>query len=229
MRKSARRNIILETRPHAQSYADPGTPEEQSRRTFLANATLGIGGVIGLVLAIPTAISLVPESLIKGETTGGTWSPLTADEFKSLQAATENPIKLDIRFTAQDGYLKTDVEQFVWGLKLSPAEVADFKAKRPDLYKRAGGAIKYNAITMSFIIYSPICPHLGCYYQWQAGLKKFVCPCHGSVFSELGAWEAGPAPRGLDPLPFREADGKAEVTWIRYQTQQADRIIVDYT
>lgn len=220
----------METRPHAQSYADPGTPEEQSRRTFLANATLGIGGVIGLVLAIPTAISLIPESLLKAGETGGTWTALSDDELKQLNAATENPVKLDIRFTAQDGYLKTDVQQFVWGLKLTPAEEAEFKSKRPDLYERPGGAIKgYDAVNMSFVIYSPICPHLGCYFQWQAAQKKFFCPCHGSVFSILGEHEAGPAPRGLDPLPFREASGKAEVTWIRYQTQQADRIIVDYT
>ena len=28
----------------------------------------------------------------------------------------------------------------------------------------------------------------------------------------------GPAPRGLDPLPLREQNGKAEVTWIDYQS-----------
>ncbi len=214
---------------HAQAYADPGTPEEQSRRTFLANATLGIGGVIGLVIGIPAAISLVPESLIKGGATGGTWTALTADELKTLDGAIQNPVKLDIKFTAQDGYLKSDVSQFVWGVKLTPEEEAEFKAKRPDLYERPGGAVKYPAFTMSFAIYSPICPHLGCYFAWQAAQKKFFCPCHGSVFSILGEHEAGPAPRGLDPLPFREANGTAEVTWIRYQTQQADRIIVDYT
>lgn len=39
---------------------------------------------------------------------------------------------------------------------------------------------------------------------------------------------AGPAPRGLDPLPFREKDGQAEVTWIQYKSGQADRVIVAY-
>jgi len=29
------------------AYDDPGTPEEITRRTFMANATLAIGGVIG--------------------------------------------------------------------------------------------------------------------------------------------------------------------------------------
>jgi len=82
----------------AQAYKDPGTPEEQSRRTFLANATLGIGGIIGLTIAIPVVSSLIPESLLSKETGKGTWSPLTADEFKSLDASTNNPVKLAFSF-----------------------------------------------------------------------------------------------------------------------------------
>ncbi len=213
---------------HAQAYADPGTPEEQSRRTFLANATLGIGGVIGLVIGIPAAISLVPESLLKGQATGGTPTALTADEFKQLGAALDAPVKLNISFTAQDGYLKSDVQQYVWGVKMTPEQVTDFKKSRPDLFDRPGGAVKYEVPTLSFVVFSPICPHLGCYFQWSGAQNKFICPCHNSQFSVVGEHEAGPAPRGLDPLPLREANGTAEVTWIRYQTQQADRIIVDY-
>ncbi len=33
---------------HAEAYKDPGTPEEQTRRTFMANAVIAMGGVIGL-------------------------------------------------------------------------------------------------------------------------------------------------------------------------------------
>ena len=29
---------------HAEAYKDPGTPEEQSRRTFMANAVIALGG-----------------------------------------------------------------------------------------------------------------------------------------------------------------------------------------
>ncbi|MBV8603037.1 MAG: hypothetical protein JO359_15855, partial [Candidatus Eremiobacteraeota bacterium] len=45
---------------HAESYKDPGTPEEQSRRQFMANATIVLGGVIGLVLAVPLIDYSIP-------------------------------------------------------------------------------------------------------------------------------------------------------------------------
>jgi Rieske Fe-S protein len=212
----------------AQAYKDPGTPEEQSRRTFLANATLGIGGIIGLTIAIPVVSSLIPESLLSKETGKGTWSPLTADEFKSLDASTNNPVKLAFSFEYTDGYLTSTENQFVWGVKLTPDQVSTFKAKRPDIYDRPGGNVPYDALYMSFVIFSSICPHLGCTYNWQAETKRFFCPCHGSQYGIQGEYLAGPAPRGLDPLPLRQADGKAEVTWVVYKTGQPTRLIVAY-
>ena len=62
-------------------------------------------------------------------------------------------------------------------------------------------------------VYSPICPHLGCRYDWRPGLDRFVCPCHGSQFALDGRVLAGPAPRPLDTLPTRIQDGKLFVEW----------------
>jgi len=39
----------------------------------------------------------------------------------------------------------------------------------------------------------------------------------------------GPANRGLDPLPFEEKSGVAQITWITYEQTTADRIAVSYT
>lgn len=215
---------------HAQAYQDPGTPEEQSRRQFMANATLAIGGIIGLVVAVPCVASLIPESLLKPGTGGGVWAPLSADEMKSLEASTDTPIKVTFSFKYQDGYLPpAEDEQFAWGIKLSPDQVASFQKNRPDLFANPAGKIDYPAIVMNFVIFSSVCPHLGCRYNWDTGAKRFICPCHGSQFSLQGAHLAGPAPRGLDPLPFRDKDGKAEVTWIQYKSQEPDRIIVAYS
>ncbi len=70
----------------AQAYKDPGTPEEQSRRQFLANATLALGGVIGLVVAIPCLGSLIPESLIAPDnSSGGVWAPRSDQDFAALE------------------------------------------------------------------------------------------------------------------------------------------------
>ena len=69
------------------AYDDPGTPEEISRRKFMANATLAIGGIVGLVLAIPIVGSLIPE----GASSKGTWAPLTADELRSCKRRPTSP------------------------------------------------------------------------------------------------------------------------------------------
>jgi Rieske Fe-S protein len=213
----------------AQAYRDPGTPEEQSRRTFLANATIGIGGIIGLVIAVPVIGSLIPDSLLNPDVGKGTWTPLTAEEYAALQKSTNDPVSLKFSFQYTDGYLTSTETQTVWGVKLTPEQESTFKAKRPDIYDRPGGEVPYPAVTMSFVIFSSICPHLGCTYDWNHDAKRFICPCHGSQYSVQGEYLAGPAPRGLDPLPFREAQGKAEITWIVFKTQQPTRLIVAYS
>jgi Rieske Fe-S protein len=214
----------------AQAYQDPGTPEEQSRRQFLANVTIAVGGVIGLVIAVPVLTSLVPDSLIRKGSGKGQWTPLSSAEFSKLEASADSPLRLDISFKTTDAYLPpAPDEQFVWGIKLSPTQVANFQKNRPDLYANPAGRVDYPAITMNFVIFSSTCPHLGCRFNWSPENKRFICPCHGSQFSLVGEKLAGPAPRGLDPLPFRDADGKAEVTWIDYKTQQPSRVIIAYT
>ncbi len=214
----------------AQAYQNPGTPEEQTRRKFLANATLALGGVIGLVVAVPCAASLIPESLIKPDTGGGTWTPLPDADMKSLAATTDNPVKISFSFKYQDAYLpSSDDTQFIWGVKLTPDQVASFQTKRPDIFAKAGGKVDYPAVTMSFVLFSSVCPHLGCRFNWDADAKKFICPCHNSQFGIQGEHLTGPAPRGLDPLPLREKNGKAEITWIQYKSQEPGRIIVAYS
>jgi Rieske Fe-S protein len=214
----------------AQAYKDPGTPEEQSRRTFLANATLAVGGVIGLVLTVPLVGSLIPESLISPDkVAAGKPVPLPKSGWDSVAMKPGTPVSINFSFQYADGYFPpAGDDQSVWGIKMTPEQAASFKEKRPDLYKNPAGEVKYDATEMGFVIFSPICPHLGCRFQWSAEQSRFACPCHGSQFSVIGEKVAGPAPRGLDPLPLRDASGTAEVTWIQYKSGTPDRIIVAY-
>jgi len=46
--------------------------------------------------------------------------------------------------------------------------------------------------------FAPQCTHLGCAYHWESNQNKFVCPCHGSLFSMDGKVLVGPASRPLD-------------------------------
>jgi menaquinol-cytochrome c reductase iron-sulfur subunit len=205
------------------AYDEPETAEEISRRKFMANATLTIGGIIGVALAIPIVGSLVSPS---GGNATGTWDPLTADEWKTLQDATSKPVKLTFTLKSKDSYLpEQSSEEYVWGIKTDPSK---FQTARPDLFASPGGKVDYQAINMGLVIFSPICPHLGCRFNWNDSANRFQCPCHGSQFNFEGEHLAGPAPRGLDPLPLREQSGTAEIMWIRYQSSIPNRILISY-
>jgi Rieske Fe-S protein len=208
------------------AYDDPGTAEEISRRTFMANATLAVGAIVGVGLAIPILGSLIPQNA----GSKGTWAPLSADEFKSLDAAASKPVKLEFQLTSQDSYLPAQSSgEYVWGIKTDKQK---FMAARTDLPSTgtlpyADGS--YDVVNMNFVILSPICPHLGCRPVWNDSATRFQCPCHGSQFDFDGNHVAGPAPRGMDPLPLREQSGTAQIMWIRYTSGTPDRVIISYT
>ena len=75
-------------------------------------------------------------------------------------------------------------------------------------------------------VFSPICPHLGCRYDWYPEAKKFICPCHGSVFSIDGKVLGGPAPRGLDTLSWKIENGNVYVKWERFRVGIPQKIRV---
>ncbi len=67
------------------------------------------------------------------------------------------------------------------------------------------------------VVYSPICPHLGCRYDWDAADSLFKCPCHASVFTVDGRVVSGPAPRPLDTLPAEVRQGILYVEWEQFE------------
>jgi len=197
-------------------------PEELSRREWMGRATVTLGGVIGLTLAIPTLAALAPD-VDPGEPA---WTRMDEGAWRQLQA-TETPVQIDIQMHSKDAYLTAGAPQSVWGVKVK--DPAKFMRDRSDLFTATGkDTLPYPALSIGFALFSPICPHLGCYYDWKPMFKRFVCPCHGSQFNRNGAHLAGPATRGLDPLPLREQDGIAQCQWIRYSPTVPSRIVVSY-
>ena len=78
----------------------------------------------------------------------------------------------------------------------------------------------------SVTVYSPVCPHLGCYYKWNEGAGQFQCPCHASTFARDGTVLGGPAPRPLDTLPHRIENGILYVRWVDYAPGIPERAVV---
>lgn len=67
------------------------------------------------------------------------------------------------------------------------------------------------------------CVHLGCTVPWRPDFSRedprngetyagwFLCPCHGSTYSDAGVRVFGPAPRSLDTFELIIKDGKMTV------------------
>ena len=55
------------------------------------------------------------------------------------------------------------------------------------------------------------CTHLGCAVPWVEEEKQFHCPCHGSLFNEVGEVIGGPAPRPMDLFPIDIRSGEVWV------------------
>lgn len=64
-------------------------------------------------------------------------------------------------------------------------------------------------------VLSPICPHARCVVQIADG--GFVCPCHRSAFDATGVPLDGPAPRPLDPLPWKVEQGRLLVDYQHFR------------
>jgi ubiquinol-cytochrome c reductase cytochrome b subunit len=107
------------------------------------------------------------------------------------------PKNIDFSFDTIDAYLRETVMRSIWIIKRSPMEIS---------------------------IYSPICPHLGCHYDWNPQSKTFICPCHGSVYSIDGKVLGGPAPRPLDTLPFKVEKGMLYVQWEEFKVGVPEKI-----
>ncbi len=67
-------------------------------------------------------------------------------------------------------------------------------------------------------VYSPICPHLGCQFNWDPQTRRFACPCHGSIWTVDGKVIGGPSPRPLDILPTKIQNGELYVELLRFKT-----------
>jgi menaquinol-cytochrome c reductase iron-sulfur subunit len=91
------------------------------------------------------------------------------------------------------------------------------------MQKREVWVIRHSATSLT--VFSPICPHLACRLAWSPDARRFICPCHGSVFSLAGEVLAGPSPRPLDTLPCKTEDGQLLVLWEAYRPGITEKVL----
>ena len=65
--------------------------------------------------------------------------------------------------------------------------------------------------------FNVVCPHLGCFVDYVAARKGFLCPCHNSTFALDGRIgdPKSPSERGLDELPVEIREGNE--IWVKFQ------------
>lgn len=149
-----------------------GNGPDLTRKQFLTAATVGIGGIMGALIAVPVAgMALSPiwkddkfEAVLLGKV-----DEFSEGEFTKVVLApgTDEP----------GAYVRKKV-----------AYVRKNKNKGDDKFALQGQE--------DFSVISNICMHLGC--PVQAGTSGFVCPCHGGSYTKDGARQAGPPVRPLD-------------------------------
>lgn len=112
---------------------------------------------------------------------------------------TGQPISLKAADVQVDAYVRESVIRHLWAVKNTEGEIT---------------------------IFSPICPHLGCHYDWNPTSGHFECPCHGSVYAPDGTVLGGPAPRRLDTLPTKIENGELYVEWKQFKSGTPEKIPV---
>ena len=110
-----------------------------------------------------------------------------------------HPVRINFTIKVEDAYERSTAVYPVWVLKQGVSKVT---------------------------VYSPVCPHLGCYYNWNPESEHFECPCHASVFLLNGKVISGPAPRPLDTLPVKLENGILFVKWERFKVGVPEKLPV---
>lgn len=144
-------------------------------------------GIIGFFITLVLSVPLV--SLLLGPLLGRRNAQWTKVG-KLPEVVSDRPVKISYSDRVVDAYIRETITREIWVVNLPGSGLT---------------------------VYSPICTHLGCHYNWDVAKSRFVCPCHGSFFALNGAVLAGPAPRPLDTLPAKVENGELYIEWERFE------------
>lgn len=165
------------------------TPAPIPRRDFLGLATVALGGLIAMVLAVPGLAYILSPLRRKGQE--GSFHTLT--RLKQLEVGV--PRSFAIIEERQDSWVKYPREPVgsVWLIR-----------------QPAGSDPPVVALQSE-------CPHLGCAINLKADRSGFLCPCHTSAFTLEGAPTNQVPPRPMDRLEVEVTSGEDPEVRVRFQ------------
>lgn len=100
------------------------------------------------------------------------------------------PKSAQLMVTVKDGWVSREEPKGIWVIKRSDND---------------------------FTVYNGRCVHLGCAYNWVEGQQRFVCPCHGGIYTLDGKVVGGPPPRPLDTLEWKVEQGNLMVAYTDFR------------
>ena len=153
----------------------PPTPEQvgTTRRQFLNR---GIWGLTGLAI-VGTGTGLL--SFLWPRISGGFGSKISLGSISDLKK----------QITKNDGF---------YYIPEGKLYVTEYPIEDLPKAKKVYTAPELAVMTQGLVVLYQKCPHLGCRVPPCYTSQWFECPCHGSQYSRVGEYEAGPAPRGMD-------------------------------
>lgn len=172
------------------------TEENSASKITRRNFFITVTGIFSGFIALTLGFPMV-ETIVGKATKAAKRSFSKVASVSSIPGG--QPANLSFVMTQEDAFIKNIVEHKVWTVKKSDSDIT---------------------------VFSPICPHLGCRYQWHEGRNLFICPCHHSVFNIDGKVVSGPAPRPLDTLPKKIENDNLFVLWERFKPGIAKKEII---
>ncbi|MHB8422640.1 MAG: Rieske 2Fe-2S domain-containing protein [Leptospirales bacterium] len=166
-----------------------------SRREFMERTTAVVAGLIGISLVVPIGGYVLAAAKTK---LSDHWVTLSI----SINALPmDAPVSHTFRAISVSGWMRVPVERTVWLIRHSGPD--DPMSLPEDAKLGLDSKLEKQFSAPLLTVLSPICPHLGCSPQWFDDRKRFVCPCHHSIYEINGNRVSGPAPRPMDSLPVK--------------------------
>ncbi len=185
--------------------------QEYPRRSFLGWAIFGLGALFSTLLGAPVACYLLDPLHRQGKESD--YKPVEGIRLAELplNEATQGVV----RDTRRDGWTlyPNDAVGRVWVIR---------KGNSPDL-STAEKIETFNntpeAKNNYLLVFTTICPHLGCSVNRDESHHGFTCPCHGATFSVDGIrkGEANVAARDMDSLVWQVNTEDPNRIMVRYQ------------
>ena len=171
--------------PYAADRGLPGAYEGETvtRRRFMELNALTVGGIASAAFGLPTL----------GFALGPMFEDSTADDF-------------------QDVGPEADFNPQTYVSKVITIQNEVGEAGKTTVYlRKANQKLDTDKFRQPYIALSNRCMHVGCPVRYVAASQRFICPCHGGVYSFDGKVTGGPPVRPLDRFQTRVEGGRVLV------------------